>query len=204
LEAPDIRGAAAEVADTVARLGFPAMQNLIRSSHRSTRQHFRLIRVLTLGLMASALAGCTTRTQVFEGYSDDQLWTAMVATANAPEYDDWRIRRNEVFVDDDARRIEVFRILRRTFVSPHAEPSRQEREWRFEILLARDEELQVPMVDFTARQISVPAHVWQEADRYFAQMRTFLGPVATPSPEAAETVAEDRVPMPPPLEDEMQ
>jgi hypothetical protein len=173
------------------------MQTLTRLRH-----HFSLPRTLTLGLVASALVGCTTRTQVFEGYSDDQLWTAMVATANAPEYDDWRIRRNEVYVDDDSRRIEVFRVLRRTFVSPHAEPSRQEREWRFEILLARDEELEVPMIDFTARQISVPAHVWQEADRYFAQMRTLLGPVAAPASKSEDAEAADGVPMPPPLEDE--
>ena len=184
------------------------MQTLTRHCRPFSPLRPRVRGVLALGIavgtLVGSLVGCTTRTQVFEGYSDDQLWTAMVATANAPEYDDWRVRRNEGFVDDDSRRIEVFRILRRTFVSPHAEPSRQEREWRFEILLARDEELLVPMVDFTARQISVPAHVWQEADRYFAQMRTLLGPVASPTAEPVDADTDDSVPMPPPLEDEAE
>lgn len=176
------------------------MQTLPRHRRPSSVRR-RLETALSLGLALVALGGCTTRTQVFEGYSDDQLWTAMVATANAPEYDDWRIRRNEVFVDDDSRRIEVFRVLRRTYVSPYAEPSRQEREWRFEILLARDEELGFPMVDFTARQVTVPAHVWQEADRYFAQMRTLLGPVAAAPSTDADSDQDDAVPMPPPLDD---
>ncbi len=158
--------------------------------------------LLPLGL----LAGCTTRSQVFEAYSDEQLWTAMVATANAPTYDDWHVRRNEVFVDEDQRRIEILRVLRRTFVSPHADPLRQEREWRFEILLAHDEELDAPVVDFTARQLTVPAHVWQEAERYFAEMRTLLGPAHGAVPDAPavdpDAAAEDEsVPMPPPLED---
>ena len=34
-------------------------------------------------IVLAATSGCTTHTQVFDGHSDDQLWTAMVATARA-------------------------------------------------------------------------------------------------------------------------
>ncbi|MEY4820526.1 MAG: hypothetical protein RLY72_178, partial [Planctomycetota bacterium] len=39
--------------------------------------------ILATGFI-SATVGCTTRSQVFEGYGDDQLWTAMVASAQKP------------------------------------------------------------------------------------------------------------------------
>jgi len=145
------------------------------------------------GIVAvTALGGCTTRTQVFEGYNDDQLWTAMVATARSPDYDDWKVSENEVFVDDASRRIEIYRRLKRTLVSPYSDPRKEDTEWKFQIVLARDEELGEPMVDFTARQIKVPAHVWREADRYFLQMRTLLGPMAAkPVAEASQEVNSD-------------
>ena len=151
-------------------------------------------------IVLAATSGCTTHTQVFDGHSDDQLWTAMVATARAPSYDDWKVYENEVYVDDASRRIEIYRVLRRTYVSPFSDPRKEEEEWRFQIMLARDEKLNEPMVDFTARQIEVPAHVWNEADRYFAQMRLLLGPARAPTEVILIEV--DVVPMPPPLDEE--
>jgi len=169
-----------------------------------THQNFRPTSIAAILLAVPAitsLLGCTSRSQVFEGYGDDQLWTAMVATARAPSYDDWKIDENEVFVDDAQRRIEIYRVLKRTYVSPYSDPRKEEEEWRFQIVLARDAELDQPMVDFTARQITVPAHVWDEADRYFAQMRLLLGPVKSPAADAPATT-EEPTPMPPPLEPE--
>lgn len=148
----------------------------------------------------TSLLGCTSRSQIFEGYGDDQLWTAMVATARAPSYDDWKIDENEVYIDDARRRIEIYRVLKRTYVSPYSDPRKEEEEWRFQIVLARDQELDQPMVDFTARQMTVPAHVWDEADRFFAQMRLLLGPMK--GPEAAPASDTEPSPMPPPLDPE--
>jgi len=150
-------------------------------------------------VVALSGVGCTTRSQIFDGYSEDQLWTAMVATARSPVYDDWKVSDNEVYIDEDARRIEIFRVLRRTFVSPYSDPRRESEEWKLQIVLARDEELGQPLVDFTARQMDVPAHVWDEADRYFMQVRTLLGPVKPPTTEPA---AAEPTPMPPPLDEE--
>ena len=75
--------------------------------------------ILATGFI-SATVGCTTRSQVFEGYGDDQLWTAMVASAQKPTYDDWRVMDNEVYVDEATRRIEVYRVLKRTLVTPYS------------------------------------------------------------------------------------
>jgi hypothetical protein len=142
--------------------------------------------------------GCTTRSQVFDGYGDDQLWTAMVATARSPEYDDWKVSDNQVFVDDASRRIEIYRVLKRTYVTPWSDPLREDLEWRFQVVLSRDSADDPPLVDFTARQIAVPAHVWSEADRYFAQMRSYLGPIkASEQP----VIVNDGVPVPPPLDE---
>ncbi len=151
-------------------------------------------------VVALSGVGCTTRSQVFDGYSEDQLWTAMVATARSPVYDDWKVSDNEVYIDEDARRIEIYRVLKRTFVSPFSDPRRESEEWKLQIVLARDEELGQPLVDFTARQMDVPAHVWDEADRYFMQVRTLLGPVKPPATDPA--TASEPTPMPPPLDEE--
>jgi len=137
---------------------------------------------LSSAALACAVAGCTSRSQVFEGYSQDQVWSAMIAAAQSPEYDDWKVAENETFVDEDGRRVEVYRVLRRLLVTPHANPRKESEEWRFQLVLAQDVDIDAPVVDFTARQITVPAHVWREADRYFGQVRTLLGP-----PEAAKT-----------------
>lgn len=157
--------------------------------------------IASAGVSATMLLtslGCTTRSQVFDGYADDQLWTAMVATARSPEYDDWKVSDNEVFVDDASRRIEIYRVLKRTYVTPWSDPRREDLEWRFQVVLSRDSADDAPLVDFTARQIAVPAHVWSEADRYFAQMRTYLGPI-----KASEQpiIVDDAVPVPPPLDE---
>lgn len=158
----------------------------------------RALRPLAAAAVLAA-TGCTTQTQTFEGYSDEQVWSAMVAAARSPEYDDWKIAENEMFVDEEGRRLEVYRVVRRLYVTPHSEPLKESREWRMQMVLAHDDEAGAPVVDFTARQITVPAHVWAEADRYFNQVRSLLGPArgldtppgpaAAPSAETTEPVA---------------
>ena len=137
--------------------------------------------ILALGAMVALETGCTTRSQVFEGYPDDQLWTAMVASAKSPSYDDWKVMDNEVYADERARTIEIYRVLKRTYVAPESTVLEEERAWKFSITLGHDAEALAPSVDFTARQMAVPAHVWREADRYFVQMRLLLGQPASGS-----------------------
>jgi hypothetical protein len=148
--------------------------------------------VVTLG------TGCTTRTQVFEGYADDQLWSAMVTSAKSPSYDDWKVMDNEVYADERSRTIEVYRVLKRTYVAPEAPVREEERAWKFQIVLGHDPEALAPAVDFTARQLTVPAHVWREADRYFVQMRLLLSAggdtPSLPTPRGGDAVPAEAMP----------
>lgn len=168
-------------------------------SEPSMRIHAQFIATSAVAFFVAA-SGCTSRSATFEGYGEDQVWSAMVAAARSPEYDDWKVRDNEVYIDESGRRLEVYRILKRLYVTPYSDPRKEEEEWRLQIVLTHDRSLDAPAVDFTARQVSVPAHVWREADRYFAQVRTLLGPSASPPPSTpAPTDTGASAPTPPPL-----
>lgn len=123
-----------------------------------------------------ALGGCVTRSQPLSGYSSDDVWIAMQAVADSPSYNDWHIVQNDVYANDDTRCIEVYRELKRLYVSPYSDPRKEEEEWRFQIALLQEAETGTPTINFTARQFALPAHVWDEADRYFAQVTALLGP----------------------------
>lgn len=192
------------------------IQNTIRRALRFADPHpfgqgfARGALPLAAAVALVATTGCTSRTQTFEGYSDDQVWSAMVAASRTPEYEDWKVSDNDVFVDEAGRRIEVYRRLRRFYVSPYSDPRKEDEEWRLQVMLDRDGSADAPSVEFTARQITVPAHVWREADRFFAQVRALLGPVVEPTGETGappsdggmddgENLSDDEVPTPPPL-----
>lgn len=120
---------------------------------------------------ALVLAGCSSRSATFPGHSDPEVWQAMVTAAENPVYDDWFLFDNQVMVDRENARIEIYRILRRDLIRPGTPPVRQEEDWRFVVHATQSDP---PTVEFTARQAAVPAHVWREAERYFYDMRTLL------------------------------
>jgi hypothetical protein len=132
----------------------------------------RPLHFLPLLFAALTLAGCGSRTATFPGYSDPEVWNAMVTVAKNPEYDDWFVFENEVWTDRPEGRIEIHRFLRRDLVRVGSDPERQEERWKFEIAFLNTDP---PTVGFSARQITVPAHLWREADRYFEDMRSILG-----------------------------
>lgn len=135
------------------------------------------------------LAGCTTNRQTFEGQDADELWTAMVAVAKTPNYshgeprDRWTMRENQVWVDEEANRIEVFRRLERVLYRPASKPLHQDREWKFQVMLERRDP---PVVMFKSRNAGVPSHAWDEADRFFAEVRDVLAG----APEAVDQQSE--------------
>jgi hypothetical protein len=137
---------------------------------------------IMLFLSASLLfAGCSSRTATFPGFSDPEVWNAMVTVAKNPEYKDWFVFENEVWMNRPTGEIEVHRFLRRDLVRVGQDPERQEERWKFQITF---EHTDPPTIMFTARQVKVPAHLWREADRYFADMRNILG--IGPEAEAGE------------------
>lgn len=156
----------------------------------------RLFMLVVAAASISALAGCTTTREVFPGQSADQVWTALVAAAKSPDYGDsdfhkrWTVRENDVWVDDENNRIEIDRKLERDLHMPASPPRHETREWKFQIAL---EQQDPPTVRFTSRQVGVPAHVWDESERYFAEVWKLLNgslegePTSPPPPAATAT-----------------
>ena len=122
------------------------------------------------------MGGCTTVEHSFLGYDSRQVWTAMVAVARTPAYDDWKIAANDVWVDEREYRIEVYRHLRRVLYSPDANPHRESRTWRFEIRLV---EFDPPVARLVSRGVGQPTDAQREGKRYFRDVHDVLLGVPT-------------------------
>lgn len=125
------------------------------------------------------LGGCTRKRASFEGYDPAQVWTAMTVAAETPEYDDWLISANDVWVDQAENRIEIHRRLKRILHRPGYEPLPEIRTYRFQVSLLHDDP---PTAKFISRGPEIPAYVWTERDRYFEDVRRLLGGQPMPAP----------------------
>lgn len=135
---------------------------------------------ICLACVLLAFSGCTTKRQAYPNHTSNQVWVAMQAVAESPEYDDWHVTSNEVWVDQEQARIEVYREIRRTLHRPRAKPSNQRRTWRLQYVL---EDGDPPTVRVVSRGMGVPAHALEEADRYLLDVRRMLqSEFATPPP----------------------
>jgi hypothetical protein len=140
---------------------------------------------------AISLPGCGIKQRaIMPGRDPDQVWNAMVAVAQTPDYASspdpamrWTVRENDVLIDANASRIEVHRRLEREIHQPLQQPQHETREWKFGITL---EQRDPPTIVFETRNSGVPAHAWHEADRYFNEVQQFLGPPAS-APAAASS-----------------
>ncbi len=151
---------------------------------------------ITSGLMVVFLAvltlfGCTTVHQEFAGLPSDQVWTALVAVAQSPNYDDWTVTDNDVWVDEAAQRIEIFRRLRRVIQQPAYKAWRENREWRFQVIF---EPTDPPLATFTSRGLGVPSHAQHEGERYFQDVLELLGgmPQQDEAPSTASSDTPDK------------
>lgn len=162
--------------------------------------------VLVLALAGLILGGCTSKSRTFHGRSADEVWRAMQAVAESPEYDDWHVTENEVWVHDDDARIEVYRETRRLLYRAGAKPLPQRRSWRFQLLL---DDTDPPTARFVSRGMAIPGHAQAEADRFFIDLHRTLSPDLprsqrtkrpsadeTARPAADEPVVEDATPVP--------
>ncbi len=109
------------------------------------------------------------------------VWTAMVAAAESPEYEDielsrrWIVRENTVWANPQDGRIEVHRLLHRVIRLPMQPEVKEERDWLFLIQMFAAEEGVPPTAEFSSRNAApVPAQVREEAERYFATVRSLL------------------------------
>ncbi len=143
------------------------------------------MRCLLLPVLSLGLAGCTSVKQDFSGVPSDDVWRAMLAVAEEPLYEDWKVASNDVWVDEPERRIEVYRRVHRILYRPMAKPWPQKRAWRFEISFdAGDDPGDDSRAVFVSRGFGVPAHAEAEGRRYFADVLDLLSVPGGPPPAA--------------------
>ncbi len=143
--------------------------------------------LMVILLAVSMLLGCTTVQQEFVGLPSDQVWTALVAVAESPDYDDWTVTDNDVWVDEAAQRSEIYRRMRRVIQQPAYKARRENREWRFQVIF---EPTDPPQATFTSRGLGVPSHAQHEGERYFLDVLDLLGGMP-PRDEASSTASSD-------------
>ncbi len=137
----------------------------------------RFATVVLVAFAVLALAGCTVYERKYPGRTPDQVWSAMVAVAQQPDYDSekwgkWHVTTNEVWVDEPEARIEVYRKLRRVvYNAGMVKPDEQDREYRMTMRL-RD--AGVPRIRFETRAFEIPADGYAESQRFFDDVGALL------------------------------
>jgi len=148
---------------------------------------------ILLAALALILGGCTSLQETYAGKTSGQVWTAMVASANNPDYyPDWHVTRNDVWVDESGARIEIHRVLERDYIVPLGHPQRQTREWQQRVVLATSGDNQ-PVIEFTSRNLGVPAKAREEAMMFFADVWQLLGGRPDPAPDEASDDARESI-----------
>lgn len=148
----------------------------------------RLLLLLPLLLLTACGANAT-----FPDRNPEQLWKALQAVAENPDYDHdditkrWTVVENIVHVDEADRRIDVDRHLKRLLHRPRSNPLYEDVHWRFQIhMLPTDP----PSVRFESVDPALPTKAQFEGERYFDEVRRFLAglprpePVVPPAPDA--------------------
>ncbi len=151
-----------------------------------------------LSLVFSSLIGCASESRSYPGYTQQQVWTAVVAVSRNPDYSDpldptnrWTVVRNDAWVDEPNHRVEIQRELRRVLIRDGAKPLHESREWMFTVEMEPRER---PVVHFTIRGTRIPAHGWREEDRFFTDLGSFLEGPAGVRGEATDSTLDAAAP----------
>lgn len=122
--------------------------------------------------------GCSTPTRTWSDQNRETVWTAMVAAAEAPEYESddprkrWIVTENNVDANPDRGRIRIHRILARSLKLPKQLTQSDRRDWMFEIYLLPSNP---PTVTFEALDAGlVRVRTLDEAERYFSLVEKIL------------------------------
>lgn len=150
----------------------------------------RTVRTVSASL-ALALAACGSTEREFPGYTKDQVWKAMVETAEDPRYPDWIVVSNEVFRDDAGATVEIRRDLRRDLVVVGQKPRREQCEWKF---TATVQSTEPPTLSFRTDTVSIPAHWWMQEQQFLNEVERRLAGVALPPPRSGGAIARPPVP----------
>jgi hypothetical protein len=135
--------------------------------------------MMALLAAVTSLTGCTTIVETFPDEDPAHVWTALVAVAETPDYSStdpaerWFVKENDVYVDEENARIEIYRELDRVLHRARTNPIREQRTWKFQIIF--EPEPAPPTAYFTSRRLGVPMQAADEAHRYFADVWALLG-----------------------------
>ncbi len=136
-----------------------------------------MIRVFPI-LSLLFFVGCSTPQHSWQNSQRNTVWTAMVAAANAPDYESedprkrWIVLENLVDVDASTSKILVHRLLGRSLQLPRQNEQVDNREWIFTIRLLPNNP---PTATFDSMQPTfIPARLLDEANRYFATVDGLL------------------------------
>lgn len=141
----------------------------------------RIGRSYLLAGLLLVLTGCTTQSAVFEDRSPEQVWTALIAVAEEPDYAKWLVIENNVWVDPVYDRIEIRRELKRDLHRPGAPPARESQDLEFQVVLERTSP---PAVTVTVRNAMIRGKAIMAIDHFFAEVRGLLYVDPEPVPVA--------------------
>ncbi len=133
---------------------------------------------LTLLGCLALLVGCTSRSEVFDGRSPEQVWTAMVTVAEEPRYEKWIVVENNVWVDAVFDRVEIQRTLKRDHHSHGSGAVRETQDLEMQVVLERTEP---PAVTVTVRNAMIRGKGIMAIDHFMMELRDLLGPRETVS-----------------------
>jgi len=124
-------------------------------------------------LASALLAGCTSKSEIFSGRSPEQVWTVMATVAQQPEYENWILLENNVWLDPNYDRIEINRRLKRDYHDEGANSLRQIETLDMQFVLERTEP---PVVTGTVRNRMIPVKAHAALDEFFFEMHQLLEP----------------------------
>ena len=117
------------------------------------------------------LAGCTTQSSVFKDRSPEQVWTALIAVAEDPQYDKWVVVENNVWIDMVYDRLEIQRTLKRDLHRTGSSPQRETQDLELQVVLERT---QPPAVTVTVRNAIIRGKAIMAIDHFFGEVRDLL------------------------------
>ena len=140
-------------------------------------------------LLIVCMAGCGVDS-TFPGHDADQVWRALKAVAEQPNYDhvdptkEWTLVENIVHVDESQRRIDVQRRVQRLLHRPRTQSLYEDVHWSFQI---QQFATTPPSARFESNDPELPTKVHFEGERYFAEVRLLLS--GLPRPQRLRTPA---------------
>lgn len=119
----------------------------------------------------------------YPGVPSGQLWTAVRAAAENPDYDApdpddrWNVASNDVWEEPGAARLEIVRVIDRLRQPPGRRAYREERTWKLSVVVEEGTDASGPRATFSSRGFAVPMQVQEESDRFFGLVDELLRPI---------------------------